>query len=109
LDSPSVHELHLAGPGNQVLPDLIATAEHLAWVDGKGWTSVGNLKAGDWLFNSKGVRIQVMTNQLLPGKMQVYTLKLAGDIAFYADDVLVHDLCGPEPSFTMVKTAAVVK
>ncbi len=109
LDSTSVHALHLAGPDNHVLPDLIATEEHLVWVDGKGWTAVANLKAGEWLLNSKGARVQVTGNQLMPGKMQVYTLKLAGDIAFYAGDVLVHDLCGPAPSLTMVTTAKEAK
>jgi hypothetical protein len=109
LDSTTVHELRLTGPRNHVLTDLIATEEHLVWVDGRGWTAVGNLKAGDWLFNSQGSRVQVTANQLIPGKMQVYTLKLAGDVAFYADDVLVHDLCGPAPSLAVVKTAKVVK
>ena len=109
LDSATVHELHLAGPGNRALTNLIATEEHLVWVDGKGWTAVGNLKAGDWLFNSKGDRARVTANRSISGKMRVYTLKLAGDIAFYAGDVLVHDLCGPAPSFAMVRTARVVK
>jgi hypothetical protein len=30
----------------------------------------------------------------LPGSHKVYTLKLLGDTAFYANGLLVHDLCG---------------
>ena len=45
--------------------------------------------------NDKGQRVQIVSNQTLPGTYKVYTLKLQGDNSFYANDVLVHDLCGP--------------
>jgi len=109
LDSTVVHKLELAGPGSQAWPVLMATEEHLVWVDGEGWTAVGKLKSGDWLLNSKGVRVRVTGNELMPDKMRVYTLKLAGDVAFYADDVLVHDLCGAPPSVNLVKTVEVAR
>jgi hypothetical protein len=109
VQSSRVHRLHLAGAGNRALPDLLGTEEHLVWVDGKGWTAVGKLQAGDCLFNSKGQRIQVRANELLPGQMPVWTLKLARDVAFYADDVLVHDLCGQLPSLTLLDAAKMAK
>jgi hypothetical protein len=98
LESASLCRLSLTGARGQSLPDLLATDEHLLWVDGRGWVAVGKLKPGDWLLNSHGARVRVVAKQAVPGEHQVYTLKLAGDSAFYADDVLVHDLCGPLPN-----------
>jgi len=111
VDSVMVCRLRLADAGAHPLPDLQATVEHLVWVDGLGWREVGRLKPGDWLLNSQGQRVLVTANQLLKQSMKVFTLKLAGDTAFYADDVLVHDLCGPVPTLGTqpVKTTEVAK
>jgi len=52
------------------------------------------LKAGDWLMNDHGQRVQIVGNERIRGSHEVYTLKLRGDTAFYANGILVHDLCG---------------
>lgn len=77
---------------------MLATAEHFFWVDGKGWTAVSRLRAGDWLFNSADQRVQIAGIKIIDSDTKVYTFKLAGDSAFFANDVLVHDLCGPPPA-----------
>jgi hypothetical protein len=96
LDARALEEIDLAGapPPSRVL----ATAEHFFWVDGKGWTAVSRLRAGDWLFNSADQRVQIAGIKSIDSKTKVYTFKLAGDSAFFANDVLVHDLCGPPPA-----------
>jgi hypothetical protein len=73
-------------------------------VDGKGWLMAAQLQAGQWLFNDQGRRVQITASERIPEPMLVYNLKLRGDVAFYANGILVHDLCGawsPDgPAFT---------
>ena len=45
LVSSQLREISLADSAGQARPGLLATAEHLFWVDGKGWTAVANLQA----------------------------------------------------------------
>jgi len=78
-------------------------------VDGKGWTAVARLRPGDWLFNSQGQRVRVTANLPMEQSMKVYTLRLGLDISFYANDVLVHDLCGQTLPATAVSTALKTK
>lgn len=63
-------------------------------MDGKGWIIAKNLQPGDWLLDKDARPVQVMANERIPGLHPVHTLKLSGDVAFYANGVLVHDLCG---------------
>ena len=107
--STNLHEIRLAETVASGPKCLLATAEHLFWRDGKGWTPVGQLKVGDWLLNSGGMRLQVAGNQLQPAGEQVYTLSLSGDCAFYAEDVLVHDVCGVATGSTAAKAPEVAK
>lgn len=86
-------EIRFAVPG-QTPDKVLATDEHLFWVDGKGWVAAADLKAGDWLMNDHGQRVQIVGNERIRGSHEVYTLKLRGDTAFYANGILVHDLCG---------------
>ncbi len=73
---------------------LVTTPEHEVWVDGKGWTLVARLQAGDWLIDSIGRRFVV--NRLIEksGQQTVYTLSNREDHAFYANGLLVRDSCG---------------
>jgi hypothetical protein len=93
-----------AQPGGQSGSDLLRTTdEHLFWEDGRGWVAASELQPGRWLINDHGRRVQITSNQRVPGSHQVYTLKLRGDTAFYANGILVHDLCGvwnspPDPA-----------
>jgi len=63
-------------------------------VDGRGWVEAAKLRAGDWLFHEDGHRVQVTASMALGQSRRVYTFRLSGDSAFYANGVLVHDLCG---------------
>jgi len=75
--------------------DLVrASAEHEFWVDAKGWTAAQKLRAGDWLLNDTGARVQIVKVRRVPGAIKVYTFINAGDHAFYANHVLVRDSCG---------------
>ncbi|MGH7953589.1 MAG: polymorphic toxin-type HINT domain-containing protein, partial [Limisphaerales bacterium] len=87
-------EIRFALPGQAEPDEVETTDEHLFWVDGKGWVAAVKLEVGDWLMNDNGQRVQIVSNRHVPGTHEVYTLKLRGDTAFYANDVLVHDLCG---------------
>jgi hypothetical protein len=92
--STQVCQLTLAGSDARPHAGLTVTAEHLLWVDGKGWTAAGRVRQGDWLSDSHGGRVRVTDNEPLGRSLKVYTMRLAVDNAFYANDVLVHDLCG---------------
>jgi hypothetical protein len=94
VEGAQVHELRVRHLRGADAPSIVASAEHLFWVDGKGWTTVARLKAGDWLSNEQGQPMEIVENKLLDKPRTVYTLGLEKDNAFYANDVLVHDLCG---------------
>lgn len=74
--------------------DLTVTGEHLMWVDGKGWIAACNLKVGDWLSTFDGANYIVAEMKATKQVIPVYSLQLEGDSAFYANGVLVHDMCG---------------
>ena len=44
---------------------------------------------------------------MIDAKTRVYTLKLSGDDAFYADGVLAHDSCGAPPLSPVVQASKV--
>ena len=76
----------------------MTTDEHLFWVDGKGWTPANRLQPGDWLLTEGAGRVQVSGNSPEKRSCEVFTLQLRGDSAFYANGVLVHDMCGVHPT-----------
>jgi hypothetical protein len=95
-------ELEFGLPG-QAQPGLVRTTqEHRFWEDGNGWVPAARLKVGDWLLNEHGQAMKITANRPLVGPRDAFTLKLLGGAAFYANGVLVHDLCGgvaqPEPA-----------
>jgi choice-of-anchor C domain-containing protein len=103
FDSHRLEEIDLAGRASKVL----ATPEHFFWVDGKGWTAVARLRTGDWLFDSTDHRVQISGIKIIDFKTKVYTLKLSGDVAFYANGVLAHDLCGEPAELNALQTSKV--
>ena len=76
--------------------DLLVTAEHLIWVDGagKGWTAAQNLSVGDRVVTSSGARVKVAKLEEIQEDRPLVTVRLNGDIALFANGVLVHDQCG---------------
>jgi len=86
--------LGLSATGRQQAGVLQATPEHEVWVDGKGWTAVANLKAGDWLMDSSGEPMIVHGITSSSDPVRVYTLSNQEDHAFYANNLLVRDSCG---------------
>jgi hypothetical protein len=94
-DQTPVRKLTISdGMEHGVDRDIIATDDHLFWVDGRGWIAACNLKGGDYLVDSNNARIKVLTNERLGKAMRVYSFQLKGDGAFYANGVLVRDMCG---------------
>ena len=73
---------------------VVTTDEHLFWLDGQGWVAASHIKPGEWLLDSHGRPVRVVSNTPVPEQKEVFTLRLRGDRAFYANGVLVHDLCG---------------
>jgi large repetitive protein len=104
LQSSHLREVQLASENGGGFRRLLATEEHLVWVDGRGWTPVADLRPGDWLFNFRGERVKVAGCATVNRTLQVYTLSLSGDNAFYANDILVRDLCGLPPPGPVVRT-----
>ncbi|HEX3624285.1 MAG TPA: polymorphic toxin-type HINT domain-containing protein [Verrucomicrobiae bacterium] len=92
--SNSVRSISFQCPATGDVEKLITTDDHLFWVDGTGWMEAGNLQVGDRLLRSTGGNAIITANQPLPEKSEVYTLWLRKNHAFFANDVLVHDLCG---------------
>jgi hypothetical protein len=105
VDDARVYELGLRRLRGEAVPSVLTTQEHLFWLDGKGWTPAKQLKPGDWLSNSQGAPLEIVANRPLARPMKVYTLRLRMDNAFYANGVLVHDLCGGTPPLTKVSTS----
>jgi hypothetical protein len=108
VDGAPVRELRVRHLRGGPAPSITATAEHLFWVDGKGWTRVEYLKPGDWLSSEEGGPIEIVENRPMDHPMKVYTLRLDKDDAFYANGVLVHDLCGFDLPATTVSTVTEV-
>ena len=104
LSSQRVRQITLFGGRDAPLQSLRVTDEHLIWVDGKGWVTAGRIKPGDWLFTSGGRRLQVADNSKLAGETNVFTLRLSGESAFYANGILVHDLCGSTAPTAKIET-----
>ncbi len=88
---------------------LRVTSEHLIWVDGKGWVLAAKVMPGDWLLDNQGHRVEVLGSQVIKQKAEVYTLSLSGDNVFYADGVLVHDLCGVQAAGARTVNLGVAK
>ena len=109
LVSTNLRAIRFAAPGGKDAKELQATEEHRFWVDGKGWTAARAVAAGDWLLNSNGQRISVLGNETVTRSTPVYTFSLSGDDAYYANDVLVHDMCGGPPAGAQVRLPEVAK
>ena len=87
-------EIQFIWPGRNRSDSLRTTDEHLFWEDGQGWVEAQKLKAGDWLLDDAARRVQVTESWRIDGPLHVFTFRLREDQAFYANGVLVHDLCG---------------
>ena len=77
------------------------TAEHPFWVDGKGWTAAGELKAGDHLLTVDKSKLTV-ENVIETGDAEtVYNFRVADWHTYFVGDkswefeVWVHNACGP--------------
>jgi hypothetical protein len=96
-DVSSVEEIDLAGRTGAA-SSIRATREHFFWVDGEGWRSVAELRPGDWVFDSNNNRVQISAIKMMNSKTKVCTVKLSKACSFYANNILVHDLCGSPPA-----------
>jgi hypothetical protein len=75
---------------------IVVSDEHLLWVDGRGWVTAARVRPGEWFLTPDGGRVEVSKNETIAGEREVFTLKLGGDVAFFANGILVHDLCGAQ-------------
>jgi hypothetical protein len=73
---------------------LEVTAEHLIWIDGKGWTAARNIQPGEFVFNRADERVGVASVEAIQQNRPLVTVRLEGDVALYAEGILVHDQCG---------------
>jgi intein/homing endonuclease len=82
-----------------------ATGEHRFWVDGAGWVAASNLKPGDYLMNNDGERVCIRRVVDHSETESVYTFSVFGDNVFYANGILVHDMCAVENEVITTATA----
>ncbi|HLS27150.1 MAG TPA: hypothetical protein VK041_00755, partial [Opitutales bacterium] len=95
IESDELYRLTVAPVSNRsTTREILVTGEHRIWTDTNGWLAVRNLEVGEWLHGQSGEMIEIISTELLPGTHEVYTFQLQGDSAFYADGILVEDLCG---------------
>ncbi|VGO16047.1 hypothetical protein PDESU_04637 [Pontiella desulfatans] len=75
---------------------LSVTDEHLVWVDAatKGWTAARNVVPGDWVSTSAGTRVEVVGVERIAEERPFVSVRLRGDVAMYAEGIMVHDQCG---------------
>lgn len=74
--------------------EIVTTPDHRIWVDGFGWKPSVGLEAGDWLKTEQGDFVAVSAVEVRNEPTRVYTFQLESDSAFFANGVLVEDLCG---------------
>ncbi len=73
---------------------LTGTGDHYVWSDSSGWTRIDQLKPGDFLHHHDGRLFKLLKSELLEGSHTVHTLSIKDDTAFYANGLLVQELCG---------------
>lgn len=77
---------------------VTSTGEHPFWIDGRGWTPVRELKAGDKLVDAEGVRVELVTVTPTGEIATVHNLNVGGLHTYHvrAGDrwMLVHNQCG---------------
>ena len=93
LQSDHCRLIRFAYPGETEGSKIQTTDEHLFWVDGKGWIQAVDIPVGSWLLDNEANRVQVVANDPISGAHPVCAIKLKGDVAFYAERILVHDIC----------------
>ena len=77
------------------------TSEHPFWVDGKGWTAAGELKAGDQLLGADKSKLPVESVSETEDTETVYNFRVADWHTYFVGDkgwdfeVWVHNACGP--------------
>jgi hypothetical protein len=92
--STKVREIQFTWPGSNRSDSLRTTDEHLFWEEARGWVEAQKLEAGDWLLDDAARPVRITENRRIAGPLQVFTFRLREDPAFYANGVLVHDMCG---------------
>ncbi|MDF7800708.1 FG-GAP-like repeat-containing protein [Pontiellaceae bacterium B1224] len=73
---------------------LSVTSEHLIWIDGQGWVAAQNVRAGDAVLTDADQRLRVVSVEASKGERPLVSIRLRGDVAMYAEGILVHDQCG---------------
>ena len=79
------------------------TAEHPFWVDGRGWTAAGELKAGDNLLTADKSKLPVESVSESGDTETVYNFRVADWHTYFVGnedwdfEVWVHNACGGVP------------
>ena len=88
------------------------TDEHPFWVDGKGWTAAGELRAGDNLLAADKSKLQVENVSETGDTETVYNFRVADWHTYFVGsqdwdfEVWVHNACGPGGQVPKTKTDA---
>jgi hypothetical protein len=96
-DADNLHRLSLKpmrGAVDKKPIVLTGTGDHYVWSDSSGWTRIDQLKPGDFLHHHVGRLFKLLKSEPLEGTHTVHTLRIKDDTAFYANGLLVQELCG---------------
>ncbi len=87
-------DLDVSADGREEL--IRATPAHPFWVDGQGWTSAGDLRAGDQFDLRSGKHAVLARIEKETRRSSVYNLEVAGSHSYFVGDdgVWVHNGCG---------------
>jgi RHS repeat-associated protein len=73
---------------------IVATLEHLFWVEGRGWMHLGDIAANDVLLAASGERLQISTLQAIgKGTTDVFNIEVKSTHTYFVgkSHVLVHN------------------
>lgn len=79
--------------------ELKTTDGHRIWIDGIGWKLASQINIGDYVVSSDGALLKLIDSKRIENMVKVFSMQLREDTVFYANGILVHDLCGAELEF----------
>lgn len=96
---------HVVGEYLLVNDKLKVTSIHVVYVNGE-WKEMGKAKVGDWMYDSKGGKVKIVSIKKRKELVKVYNFQTKNRHTYFAGDFYVHnDKGGGEPRTNFVDTA----
>ncbi len=98
-ESDHLRVLSFATDNSVKTVELKTTDGHRIWIDGIGWKLASQINIGDYVVSSDGALLKLIDSKRIENMVKVFSMQLREDTVFYANGILVHDLCGAELEF----------